>query len=880
MESQTGKREPRILIVEDSPTQAQQLSFLLEENGYDTEIASNGREALAAAARRRPTLVVSDVVMPEMDGFALCREIKSRDELRDVPVILLTSLSSPVDIVKGLECGADNFITKPYEKEYLLSHIHHILLNRELRKTRKSEIGLEVVYGNKRYFITSERQQILDLLLSTYEAAVQKNLLLARSQDELRQLNEQLDQKIKERTERLREEIVERRRVEEEIRRLNAELERRVAERTAELEATTLFLDNVLQSSTEYAIVAGDLRGNILNWNEGARRNYGYTAAEAIGKMSLRALYAPEEIASGRLDDLVRTARTLGTAEGVFENARKNGERFVASTAVTLRRDAAGTPVGYLLISKDITQQKMLEDELRRKNEELEEQNRRVQEANRLKSEFLANMSHELRTPLNAIIGFAQLMHDGKVGPVSPQHREYLGDILASGRHLLQLINDVLDLAKVEAGKMEFRPEPIRLLQTFAEVRDILRPLADQKKISVQVEIDPALDSVFADARSLKQILYNYLSNAIKFTPDGGRVEVRARPEGEGCFRVEVEDNGIGIKSNDLDRLFAEFQQLDSGTAKKHAGTGLGLALTRKIVEAQGGSVGARSVFGRGSLFYAILPRTTPPGSTQREPEKRGRTFGQNAPTVLVIEDDDRDLEWITGTLAEAGYAVETAGSGAEGLARSRAKRYDAILLDLLLPDIIGWEVLHAIRAEERNRDVPVIAVTVVAEKELVRGFPLQDYLTKPVTPEQLLNALRRSGVAAGGARKKILVVDDDPSALKIAALALEASGYEVICRGNGAGGLEIAAGGDIDAVILDLLMPEMDGFEFLDRFRRFPGCRDIPVIVWTNKETTREDRQRLRRSAQSLAAKSRGGIDSVVRELRRRVPPGGAPPD
>ena len=241
--------------------------------------------------------------------------------------------------------------------------------------------------------------------------------------------------------------------------------------------------------------------------------------------------------------------------------------------------------------------------------EDLDVEKRRAQDANRMKSEFLANMSHELRTPLNAIIGFAKLMVHGRVGPVAPNHQEYLRDILSSANHLLQLINDVLDLAKVEAGKMEFHPESIDLGHLLGEVRDILRPVAAAKQIAIETTIAPGCEALYLDAGKLKQVLYNYLSNALKFTAERGRVHVRAWAEAAHTLRLEVEDNGIGIRPDDLDLLFSEFKQLDSTAAKRYQGTGLGLALTRRIVEAQGGTVGARSTFGKGSVFHAVLPR-------------------------------------------------------------------------------------------------------------------------------------------------------------------------------------------------------------------------------------------------------------------------------
>jgi signal transduction histidine kinase len=242
-------------------------------------------------------------------------------------------------------------------------------------------------------------------------------------------------------------------------------------------------------------------------------------------------------------------------------------------------------------------------------NKELEVFSHQLEEASRLKSEFLANMSHELRTPLNAIIGFSELMQDGRAGPVSDRQKEFLGDVLGSSHHLLLLINDVLDLAKVESGKMEFYPEPVDLPRLVGEARDTFKALTEKNQIRLGVEIDPSLVGVSIDPAKLKQVLYNYLSNAIKFTSKGGSVKLSIRPDGAEAFRLEVEDNGIGIRPEDIGRLFTEFEQLDAGAAKKYQGTGLGLALTRRIVEAQGGRVGVSSEPGQGSTFYAVLPR-------------------------------------------------------------------------------------------------------------------------------------------------------------------------------------------------------------------------------------------------------------------------------
>ena len=584
-----------ILIAEDSPTQAQHLRYVLEENGFKVAAATNGKEALAAAQRRKPALIISDIMMPEMDGYTLCKAVKADDDLSDIPVILLTSLASPGDIIKGLECGADNFIPKPFEKNYLLSRIQYILTNLSLRKSQKIDAGLQIIFSDEKYFITSQRQQILDLLLSTYETAVQKNLELHQAQGELKQLNESLEQKVKQRLSRLH--------------KINAELEQRVIQRSAELDGTTSLLNNVLESSTEYSIIAADLADNILIWNAGAQINYRYTADEMVGKGSSRMLYTSEDAQSGKVQQFFDRVLESGKAEGIFEHVRKNGDGFMASVSMTLRRHLNGTPAGYLLISKDITDQKAMEEQLRKTNRDLEEQNRLVHKANRLKSEFLANMSHELRTPLNAIIGFAQLMHDGKVG--AADHKEFLHDILTSARHLLQLINDILDLSKIESGKIDLTPETVHLDTLVNEILNVVQPLSASKRLVIRTEISPTVERVVVDAAKLKQVLYNYLSNAIKFTPDEGRITVRIFPEDSNSFRVEVQDNGAGIKPEDIDKLFVKFQQLDGGMDKKHQGTGLGLALTKKIIEAQGGQVGVRSTVGAGTVFHFVLPKIT-----------------------------------------------------------------------------------------------------------------------------------------------------------------------------------------------------------------------------------------------------------------------------
>jgi signal transduction histidine kinase/DNA-binding response OmpR family regulator len=488
----------------------------------------------------------------------------------------------------------------------------------------------------------------------------------------------------------------------------------------------------------------------------------------------------------------------------------------------------------------------------------------RVEEATRLKSEFLAAMSHELRTPLNAIIGFTQILYDGKVDPATPEHKEYLGDVLTSARHLLQLINDVLDLSKVEAGKMEFHVEPVDLPALVGEVLTILRTSIAAKHIHVESHVSPEVVGVVLDAARFKQVLYNYLSNALKFTPDAGRVTVRVGPEGS-AFRLEVEDTGPGISPEDVGRLFARFEQLDEG-ARRHGSTGLGLALTKRLVEAQGGTVGVASEVGKGTTFFAVLPKKAK-GTPQSASARSIPGKSASSRTILVVEDEARDQNILVQTLSDAGYAVETAATGSQALAKARQRTFDAVTLDLLLPDMSGLDVLRLIRSEALNADVPIIIVTLVADHGAVAGFAVHDFLTKPFDRSALLTSLERAGVPPGE-KSTILVVDDDAGARQLMAVTLSQLGYEANCVASGEIGLRSAREKPPQAVVLDLMMPEMDGFQFLERFRQLPECRRIPVIVWTVKNLSSDEFFALKASTQGVVAKDSNSATTLVEEL------------
>jgi PAS domain S-box-containing protein len=377
---------------------------------------------------------------------------------------------------------------------------------------------------------------------------------------------------------------------------------------------TALRLGAIVESSDD-AIVSKDLNGIVTSWNAAAQRMFGYTAEEMIGQ-SITRIIPPERLGEetyvlGRVREGLRVEH--------FETIRhdKWGRPMDISLTVSPIRAPDGRVIGASKIARDITKHKRMlelqreaqvrEEAARRRVLEIE--NRRVQEDSRLKSEFVANMSHELRTPLNSIIGFAEMMADERFGQLPPKYARFSALILKSAEHLLQLINDILDLAKVESGKIDLKPERVQLAAVVEDVASIAGGLARQRDIRIEAAVAPDIGDVHLDPNRLKQVLYNYLSNAIKFSREHGRVEVRVGADGADLFSIEVEDWGIGIKEDDLNRLFVEFQQLDASTAKHYKGTGLGLALTKRIVEAQGGSVGVRTKYGVGSTFYAKLPR-------------------------------------------------------------------------------------------------------------------------------------------------------------------------------------------------------------------------------------------------------------------------------
>ncbi|HEY9108720.1 MAG TPA: PAS domain S-box protein, partial [Roseateles sp.] len=507
-------------------------------------------------------------------------------------------------------------------------------------------------------------------------------------------------------------------------------------------------------------------------------------------------------------------------------------------------------------IVADVTAMRTAE-QARQQSVWLAAENRRVQEGSRLKSLFLANMSHELRTPLNAIIGFADLLTMSDRPPDAVREREWLQHISNSGRHLLAMINDVLDLSKIEAGKMDFHNEPVDLPAVVDDVMATVAVLAGQHGLSLTSSIAPELHGLVLDPARLKQVLLNYLSNAIKFTPAGGRVELRMLGEGPRLWRLEVEDSGIGIPADRIGHLFVEFQQLDDGLTKRHQGTGLGLALTRRLVEAQGGRVGVYSEPGRGSRFYAVLPR--------RPEDDEAGAAPRPARQQLVALRDHPLRDGVARELAEAGVAADAAATAAEVLRLARVRRYTELALDLSLPDSPGLALLAQLRAGGPSMHAAVKALALTQDGGAGVAFPVSDVLAKPLRRAALARALVPLRERFGPGRP-VLVVDDEAASRDLMCAALAASGIEAVALPGGAEALQALSQLRPAALVLDLMMPGIDGFQVLHELRSDPHWAELPVIVWSALSLSAADIELLARSATLIAG---GGSSRPLQQVR-----------
>jgi signal transduction histidine kinase/CheY-like chemotaxis protein len=524
---------------------------------------------------------------------------------------------------------------------------------------------------------------------------------------------------------------------------------------------------------------------------------------------------------------------------------------------------------------------------------------REAEDANKIKSEFLANMSHELRTPLNAIIGFSDILKDGLIGELGKQQLEYVSDIYQSGQHLLSLINDILDLSKIEAGKMSLDLETLSVATLVESSLSVIREKAAAHRIRLHCQVDDKLPAIRLDARKTKQILYNLLSNAIKFSPDKSMVSITARRverveveswdsdsditlrlplpaiEVAEFLEISVEDQGIGIKPEDAPRLFQPFSQIDASLSRRYEGTGLGLVMVMRMATLHGGTVAVASEPGQGSRFTVWLPWRGQLVTSDSTLANGTPVDAQAEPGLaLIIEDNEAAAELERFQLQSEGMTVLRVASAEAALELIGLRHPVLIVLDIFLPGIDGWEFLSRIKREDSPwRHVPVVIVSVAAD--IKRGFALgaAQVLQKPITRVDLKRTLYRLGMKLEEAgNKRVLIVDDDAKAREILATYLGEPGCQTLHAAGGREAIEMARAERPDLILLDLMMPEVNGFDVVDALRTDSRTRAIPIVIVTAKQLTADDRAALNGHVTAILQKTDFDHGLFLGEVKRAL--------
>jgi signal transduction histidine kinase/DNA-binding response OmpR family regulator len=568
--------------------------------------------------------------------------------------------------------------------------------------------------------------------------------------------------------------------------------------------------------------------------------------------------------------DQVVGVLALGATESFTHNAQNSLAEIASSLAVALANASANERVAEQ--SRRLAEQNELLEEQRSR---IARTARELQRASELKDRFLASVSHELRTPMTVILGFTAALLRGAQGALNGEQRDSLERVQRNAQQLLGLINDVLDISKIESGKMEISAETVSVAALLRQVQADFQDAARRKGLDLVCEVEPELTTVTTDPARVTQILTNLVGNALKFT-ERGSIRVRAAPRGRDSWEMTVSDTGIGIPKSEQPAIFEEFRQGESVEHRGRGGTGLGLAIVRRLASVLGGSVSLESEPGHGSRFTVVLPRQVAI-ARPAAPAPPQRPSGRTATTVLVVDDDEAVRRLLKVELEARGISTIEAASGREALERARSEKPGAILLDVLMPQTDGWETLRELKAMPETRSIPVVVLSVVEDRAFGFALGAFDYLVKPLSRSALFEVLSRAGVIAS--RGYVLIVDDQPDLRSLLEKELVAAGYRARSVPGGAEALEQIDRDPPSAVLLDLMMPPPDGFEVLYRLRQNPRFGDLPVIVVTARDLSPQDYDQLNAWAQRIVRKSGDPRDVVAQVLSTLAQPGALAP-
>jgi PAS domain S-box-containing protein len=865
-----------ILIVDDSTTFRGALRMSLEAAGYVVHEAASGEEGLALVASLRPDAVVVDGVLPGIDGATVVRRLKSDTALRGMPCVLLTAAEEAADELRALDAGADAYLRKSDDVDVILVRLAALLRGpladagargpsllapKRLLAVDDSTTYLHELEGQLRLegydvVLASSGEEALELLavqavdcilldlvmpgLSGQETCrcIKQNevwrdipLVMLTARDDRDAMIAGINAGADDYIAKSADFDVLKARLRAQLRRKHFEDENRHIRETLVRKETEARFQRLIHSNL-IGVILGHVDGQLTDANDAFLSMLGATRAELEGGALHWSTLTSSSEGRARAATAVAQLRTMGATSSYRDELHKrDGTPLPVELGLALLEDT-NTVVSFVL---DRTEQQRAETNLRTYSAALENANRELEHAKLraeresvFKSKFLASMSHELRTPLNAIIGFSELLEQELFGPLNARQMDYIQNVLVSGKHLLTLVNDVLDLSKVEAGRMDLAREWTPLSLVVDAVQGVVRHLAEQRNITLTFVIPSTLPDLYMDAVRIKQVLYNLLSNAIKFTPRGGGVTLTACAR-ENHLEVSCRDTGIGIRREDLERLFREFEQIEPASGGKPDGTGLGLALSKRLVELHGGSISAQSEYGVGSTFTFTLPML-------RRDLTGTLTSSNDLPpaesVVLVVEDDAHSAELITAHLRAVGLSVAVADNADEALRLAELLQPVAITLDILMPGIDGWAILGRLKHNANTAQIPVVIVSV--GDNISRGLLLgaSDFLVKPVSRDALLQALEATGVPIRQvAGLRVLIAGQGNGELDNMAVHLRSAGCDVVREVTPT--LEMLHGNaPMDLVLMSVAPRDQEAMALMEAFIHDAPPPPVPVLA------------------------------------------------